>query len=656
MIGWVSKWIDTARACRERLLAGAIVVVLVAGCQAPYLAVPDEMIVTGVPAIPRRIADDVDAFQGVRYAELIDWFEGGVLLTTRWRRSVELQEVRVPGSIRHRVTFTSDPIASAWVNPNDARPGFLYSRDLGGSEFFELVWFDRSVDRSFVVSESRGRILSMRWASAGDRFAYSRTASNDLDWNVVVRDLDGMRRTLVEGEGVGWYVEDFSADGSRLLVSQYVSVTASKLYEIDVASGERRSIAGTDQATTIGHARYGPNDEILFTADFNADHVGLFAHDRQRRAHRPRIAVDRYSIEQIEVSPARGFLAIVRNVDGYSQLAIEKLDDGGRLEPAALPRGVISTLRFDGEERLAMTITTPTQPADVYSVDLASGAVTRWTTSTAAASVAPTLVEITSFDGLRVPAFVYQPETPGPHPVLVSLHGGPESQARPRFSPSIQYFVQALGIAVVVPNVRGSSGYGRRYLDLDNGKQREDALRDVGALLDWLRRDPDFDEDRVAVSGGSYGGYLVLAALAVYGDRLVAGIDRMGISRFVTFLENTEPYRRDLRRVEYGDERDPEMRAYLEAISPRNRVAAIRDAVLIAQGANDPRVPRSESEQMVRALGEQNVPVWYILALNEGHGFRKRANRDYLLSATAAFLDRFLLARSQLRDGSWPTM
>jgi dipeptidyl aminopeptidase/acylaminoacyl peptidase len=227
--------------------------------------------------------------------------------------------------------------------------------------------------------------------------------------------------------------------------------------------------------------------------------------------------------------------------------------------------------------------------------------------------------------------------------VLLSIHGGPESQYRPYFSAALQYYVRELDMAVVVPNVRGSAGYGKSYLKLDNAERREDSVKDIGALLDWIAGQRDLDAGRVVVSGGSYGGYMVLASLVHYSDRLAAGVERVGISNFVTFLTHTEDYRRDLRRAEYGDERDPEMRAVLERISPLNNVDKITRPLLITQGANDPRVPAGESGQIYDALAQRGVPVWYVLGLDEGHGFRKKSNSDYAAAATVLFLEQFAL-------------
>ncbi|MEO1321301.1 MAG: alpha/beta fold hydrolase, partial [Pseudomonadota bacterium] len=228
-------------------------------------------------------------------------------------------------------------------------------------------------------------------------------------------------------------------------------------------------------------------------------------------------------------------------------------------------------------------------------------------------------------------------------PVIISIHGGPPGQSRPTFNPSVQYWGEALGATVILPNVRGSTGYGERFQLLDNGRLREDSVRDIGALLDWIETRDDLDTDRVAVFGGSYGGYMVLASSVYYSDRLRAAVNIVGISNFVTFLENTQDYRRDLRRVEYGDERDPAMRAHLEKISPLNNVSEIAVPMFVVQGENDPRVPVTEAIQIVAALRESGNPVWYMNALNEGHGYRKKENRDIYQQATVLFFQENLI-------------
>ncbi len=289
---------------------------------------------------------------------------------------------------------------------------------------------------------------------------------------------------------------------------------------------------------------------------------------------------------------------------------------------------------------------------DVYSLDTKTGKTERWTVASAPAGVkpetfiSPELVQIKSFDGLAVSGWLFLPDAakfPGKRPVLVSFHGGPEGQSTVRFMGRYNYFLNEMGVAVLMPNVRGSSGYGKTYLDLDNGFKRKDSVKDGGAFLTWADTHPRLDGKRIVVSGGSYGGYMSLATAVDYSPLIRGAIDVVGISSFVTFLNNTESYRRDLRRVEYGDERDPAMRAFHEKIAPLNNAASITVPLYVVQGKNDPRVPYTEAAQMVAAVRKNGVPVWYLLADNEGHGFRRKINADFEFYTTVRFLEKTLI-------------
>jgi dipeptidyl aminopeptidase/acylaminoacyl peptidase len=290
-------------------------------------------------------------------------------------------------------------------------------------------------------------------------------------------------------------------------------------------------------------------------------------------------------------------------------------------------------------------------PNDVYSLDVKTGKVERWTESEtgglqAATFIEPQLIRLKSFDGLEISAFVYRPDPkrfPGPRPVLINIHGGPEAQSRPNFQARNNYYLNELGIAIVYPNVRGSDGCGKTYLTLDNGLKREDSVRDIGTIIDWITRDPSLDRQRIAVLGGSYGGYMVLASMIQFAGQLRCGVDVVGISNFLTFLKNTQDYRRDLRRVEYGDERDPKMAEFLEKISPTTNVKKITKPLFVVQGQNDPRVPVTESEQMVKAIRDNGGAVWYLMAKDEGHGFQKKKNADFQFLSTILFLREHLL-------------
>ncbi|HET6566109.1 MAG TPA: alpha/beta fold hydrolase, partial [Xanthomonadales bacterium] len=351
--------------------------------------------------------------------------------------------------------------------------------------------------------------------------------------------------------------------------------------------------------------------------------------------------------------------AFTTNEDGISRLYLLNTKTRKYALVNNLPMGVIYGLRFHPDNRrLAMTLSTAQTPSDVFVMQMGRSpldaeSLLRWTFSEVGgldtdSFVEPKLVRYPTFDLVgenprQIPAFIYQPKGKGPFPVIIYIHGGPEGQHRPSFSSSFQSWVAELGAAVIAPNVRGSFGYGNDYLSLDDGVLREDAVKDIGALLDWLQTQPQLDASRVAVYGGSYGGYMVLASAVHYSDRLRAAVDVVGISNFVTFLENTQDYRRDLRRQEYGDERDPEMRAFLQSISPLTHAEKIAVPMLVVQGQNDPRVPVTESEQIVAALRRRGQPVWYMNALNEGHGYDRKENRDAYQQAVLLFLQRFLL-------------
>ena len=634
----------------------AIALLLLAGCaqvapeeprEPPHPEVPAAIVVDGVPAVPADVFAELRRYQNTRAARLLGWMDGGLLISTRFGDTTQLHRVAEPLGMRAQVTFFDEPVSAAGVNPG-TRDGFVYLKDSGGSEFYQLFFFDAEDGRSSRLSDGKSRYIGVSWSPSGRQVGYSTTEGNGVDWDLHTQDLAGERRVVQQGEGVGWRIDDWSDDETRLLISRYISVNESRLYEFDLATGSRRRLLG-DVRAAFGTVRYGAGNDVYFTSDMGSEFRRLHRLDMVTGA--VTVLTDTpWDVATFAVSRDKARLAYVVNENGLSRLYAFETADRRFTALPELPAGIVSGLRFDPHaDRLGFTVSSATTPSDVFSVDFGSRQLTRWTMSEIGGLrrdklAQPTLITYESFDGRSIPAFVYKPRHAGRHPAIVNIHGGPEGQARPGFSPSTQFYLNELGAAVIFPNVRGSAGYGKSYLKLDNGRLREDSVRDIGALLDWIAEQPDLDADRVAVMGGSYGGYMVLASLVHFGDRLRAGVERVGISNFVTFLENTQPYRQDLRRAEYGDERDPDMRAFLESISPLNRVAEIDTPLLISQGLNDPRVPASESEQIVAALKGRGVPVWYVLAENEGHGFSRKANRDYLSAVTAEFLKARLLA------------
>jgi dipeptidyl aminopeptidase/acylaminoacyl peptidase len=345
-------------------------------------------------------------------------------------------------------------------------------------------------------------------------------------------------------------------------------------------------------------------------------------------------------------------LAVITNEAGIGVLRLYDAATRKPLPRPTLPMGNVRGLVWhENSHDLAVSVNSAQSPGDAYAIDVRDNVVTRWTQTRvpgldAAAFSGAEPIEWKSFDGRMIGGFLIRPPArfTGKRPVIVSIHGGPESQARPGFMGRWNYFIDELGVAIIEPNVRGSTGYGKTFVALDNGMKREDSVKDIGALFDWIATQPDLDASHILIEGGSYGGYMVLAVATNFPDRIAGAIDVVGVANFVSFLENTESYRRDLRRVEYGDERDPAMRAFLTRISPVNNAARIKAPLFVVHGRNDPRVPYTEAEQIVTAARKNGVAVWYLLADNEGHGYARKANVDYLFYAMIEFIRARLLS------------
>ena len=614
-----------------------------------------QLIIEDIPEIPERIHQRLHQYQNTRAAGFQGWHPSGdgILISTRFGETAQIHWVRSPGGARHQVTFFDEPVGGAAINPNPEIGGFLFTRDAGGSEFFQLSYFDLETGQHRLLSDGSSRNGSPSWSPDGRRYAYHTTRRNGTDWDIWVGDIvSGKERPVLE-KGGAWLSGEWSPDGSQLLVMRLVSANESHPFLLDLASGELTALADSEEKIAYGAAEYAKDGRgIYFTSDERSDFKRLRYYDVEAGEARVLSGDVGWDIESIALSQDGEYLAYSVNEGGISRLTLKQLD-GWRDRPLPeLPPGRIGSIEFSPDgTRLGFQINTSSSPGDVYAVDLKRQALERWTHSEVGGLstdfVDPQLIHYPTFDQVdgqprQIPAFYYRPAGPGPFPVLIQIHGGPEGQVRPTFNALRQYLLRELKIAVLTPNVRGSTGYGKAYLKLDNGRLREDSVKDIGKLLDWIAEQPELDADRVAVTGGSYGGYMTLASMVHFNDRLRAGIDVVGISNFVTFLENTQDYRRDLRRVEYGDERDPEMRQFLTAISPTTHATKITKPLLIVQGLNDPRVPASESSQMVEVIRQNGGEVWYLLAKDEGHGFRKKTNRDYYQSAMVLFLERFL--------------
>ena len=646
-----------SRRARSQRVLGALVLLALsttAAAQLPGSALRREsgtLVYDNIPAPDAKLTERLSRYLESRGARFLDWCaDGSLLIGTRFGETGQVHRLAAPLGMREQLTFYRDPIS--WAHCAKSGSGFVFLKDQSGDENAQLYY---QAGTGKVRALTGGAFIhgSPVWAHDGKRVAFYGNERDGVSYDVYLADVTSAAppQLLVGGRQDTWYVLDWSADDSRLLVWKYLSPGESYLYSADVASGTLTPLDPKAVKAGIRTARYAPDGRSVYVlTDENSEVMQLRYKDPITHENRRVTPDSPWDVEDFDVSPDGRYLAYVLNEDGRSRLTVLDTQQKLELSPAGLPEGRIGTVRFDrAGKHLAMTAESATVPRDAYVFDIERNELTRWTKSEAgpvdpATLVAPELVRFPTWDRVAghqrlLSAWVYRPHVSAPVPVVISIHGGPEDQARPEWDPFVQFLVNELGYAVIEPNVRGSSGYGKTFMALDNGELREDAVRDIGSLLVWIGVQNAFDRDRVIVMGGSYGGYMALAALISYGDRLRGGVDFVGISNFVTFLSSTAPYRRDLRRIEYGDERDPHMRVFLERISPLTNAARIRKPLLVAAGQNDPKVPASESEQLVWQVRSTGGDVWYLVAKDEGHGFAKKSNEDAYLAVVSSFLE-----------------
>jgi dipeptidyl aminopeptidase/acylaminoacyl peptidase len=605
-----------------------------------------------IPLTPPEVSERLTQYSNTRSAGFQSFTpQGGILIATRFGETAQIHEVRQPLGARHQLTYYSEPVAGAIVQPGETS-NFLFVKDRGGDEFYQGYIFDRATGRVRQLTEAGTRNDGFTFSRDGRQLAWTVSRKDSDRREIILADLQqaDRRRVVFTGSGA-WGVLDISPDGKKLLLGEFISATHSKRAVLDIASGRLTAITPGLKVAYDGGEFGEDSGSIYVITDEGSEFAYGVRLDLATNVRTRITPTQNWDVEGMSVAPNGKAIAYQVNEDGISKLYTQNVSRSqaraGRSIAVPLPIGTIGGVTWSIDaQRLGFSMSTAKAPGDAFVFDVRDRRLTRWTESeigglNAANFVEPTLIRYPTFDRPRtIPAFLYKPAKQGPHPVIINIHGGPEAQSRPGFSATVQYWANELGAAVIVPNVRGSSGYGKTYLDLDNGFKREDSVKDIGALLDWIATQPDLDKNRVVVYGGSYGGYMVLASLVKYSDRLAGGIDIVGISSFTTFLQNTQSYRRDLRRVEYGDERDPAMRAFQERIAPLNNADKITKPLFVIQGANDPRVPQSEAEQIVAKVRANGSPVWYMLALDEGHGFAKKSNRDAQREAETLFFQQ----------------
>jgi dipeptidyl aminopeptidase/acylaminoacyl peptidase len=613
-----------------------------------------------VPDLPFELQERWEQYQNVRSTTFADWDSKGegIYISTQLGEVAQIHHVAQAGAYREQLTFAKEPLTAAIACPNPAHSGFLYSKDLGGNENYQLYFFDNQTFKHQLLTDGKSRNQNAKWNAQGDKIAFSSNKRSAGNLDFYIKTLDGGAPELIlENKGGGWSIEDWTEDESKMLIRNSLSINDVKLYIFNLADKKLEPINPAPTQIAYGRARFTKNGNgIYLLSDENSEFMGLRFYDLKGKTL-SKIADLNWDIEDFELSPDEKTLIFTTNEGGYYKINLLDTRSLNYKSVPKLPNGVISNLSLHKNGKLlAFSVTTATTTKDVYVLNLEKNSVERWTFSENGGLPANGFAECVlrqfpTFDKdektgktRNIPVFVYMPKHyTGKVPVVIQIHGGPESQAFPDFNAWRQFLANELGVAVLVPNVRGSSGYGKTYVKLDNGVLREHSVQDIGALLDWASKQSVLDSTKMAVMGQSYGGYMSLASMTHFNNKFKCGIDLYGISNFVSFLKNTSSYRADLRRVEYGDERDPKMNEFLQKIAPLTNIKQITKPMFIFQGANDPRVPLSESEQMVSALRENGVSTWYILAKDEGHGIYKRTNRDYVFASIALFLKQNLL-------------
>jgi dipeptidyl aminopeptidase/acylaminoacyl peptidase len=644
------------------LLAAAALGASIVHAQSEAIVPPASLIIDGVPPIPGDLAAQLAPYGDFRPHAMLSWHptRREMLVRRRLNATNQVHLLTQPGTTPVALTDYPDAVPGGVFEPTRG-DYFLFARAEGGNEVFRIFREDIASKTVTPISPEGERADSLAFSRKGDRIVYTTQPVDrnnpDRSARTIVHVANPLKaatdRVIARLDGGGWFGFRFSEDGRKLVFIEYKSATESHIWVMDAATGRKRRVSpDSKEPVYYGETRFSKDGKALFTiSDRGSEFRRLAYLPLGSGAERVLSGQHHYDVDDYDISFDVNRLAFITNESGSDVLRFVDTTTLKELSRPPLMQGVIGGLQWRPKSNeVAFHMSAARSAGDVFSYDLKTNALTRWTNGNnpqlnTSAFVEPRLIKWRSFDEREITGFLYQPPAnfTGKRPVIVNIHGGPEAQARAGFIGRNNYFVSELGVAMIYPNVRGSEGFGKTFLKLDNGMNREDSVKDIGALLDWIAQQPDLDASRVMITGGSYGGYMTFASSVHFADRIASSVSVVGISNFVTFLERTESYRRDLRRVEYGDERDPAMRAFLESISPLNNVDKITKPLFVVAGLNDPRVPYTEAEQIVATLKKRGTPVWSLMAKDEGHGFAKKPNADYQFYATVEFAKQTLL-------------
>ena len=649
--------------CAAALISCAALTVIQA--QEKVVATPPSITTEGVPPIPQSVADGLARYAQFRQAQLMAWHptKRQILMTTNLGSGTQLYLVDGPLRFRRQLTWFDRGVpvwASVAFDPSDP-DGVFFQFDPDGGELRSLYRYDLVTGLTTLVTTSKTRYQHV-FARQGKWVAFDSAERNgkDRDLYVMLATDPATKRRVIEAEG-NWSPQDWTPDGSTILVNEVFANAETYLWRVDVKTGERTAITPR-----------GGEKAAWYNARFSADGRKVYAlSDRLGGDYRiwrcdvakcvwTAVTPDGLRIDYppsggtggFELSPDGTSIAAVADKGSSTELVVIDLST---LKPRVLPlpmAGAVTQLRWrPGSREIGFNLGTFKAQGDVYSIDASLGTLTRWTSSEASFNAdvlpVPELVEWNSFDGTPISGVLYRPPSrfSGPRPVLVNIHGGPDDKERTRWQGRSNYLLNEMGIAIVFPNVRGSLGFGRKFAQMDDGRGREGAIKDIGALLDWIGTRQDLDRSRVMLTGASYGGWLALEAGIHYNDRIRGIIAGAGITDFTTYLETTDAARQGNRRQEFGDERDPQVREFLKSISPVTRAADMKKPTFILHPAKDIRVPVGQARELRDALKKNNATVWYAEFADASHDNfpSTAANGNWMLNAWIVFIQSFLL-------------
>lgn len=650
--------LHTCRQLVSKFWLAPMVVALLGGAthaQNQFLSPSKNLKVSGVPPIPISLSTEVQPYTSVYGLPIGTWHPTKREVWLKGLSSVTwISQIARPLATPQpsSIYIQSGGIYDVYFQPQGKY--LAYTRDTHGNEQFQLYLYDIEARQSALLSDQKSRNTEPVWSNTGNKIVYSCNpfGSEGVDLrllNPFDKETDGL---LVKSSGTYLKAYDWSPDDKTIVYCDFTSNTTSTLWLINVDSGKRVLLSPKSAER-----------ELYDSPQFSKDGKGVYVITDHKCDFRRIAYIDlatlkisylksptEWDVEEFQIAPNGRLIAFTTNENGISIPHVFDLVEHKERKLEDLPVGIIWDIKWrkDSSE-FAFNLKSPSTPNDVYSIDASTGKAELWAKSVDSEAktkrfLRPDLFNWKSFDNRDIYGFLYRPPAnfKGKRPVIIDLHGGPEEQYRPGFIYADNYIINELGVAKIYPNVRGSSGYGKQFLNLDNGVLRPNAVKDIGALLDWIKSQDYLDSGRVMVEGASYGGYLALSTAFTYPDRIQATISDSGMTDLVSFVQHTEGWRRELQRSEFGDERNLKDRENLAKLSPLNNSAKIKKPLLIVQGLNDPRVPVADTDQLVAAT-KKRVPVWYVLAKDEGHGFAQKDNRDYQLYATILFVKEFLL-------------